>query len=413
MFRLAFLAPVALISLAGALAGACSAPGSSETQAAEAAPAAVSVDTVTAVEQPIARFIRATGSLTAEEQADVAAEVAGRVVATPVERGTPVTTGTALIRLSSTETEAQAKEAEANAAQIEARLGLRPGGSLDVDAVPEVQNAAASLALAQNEFSRIQSLLEQRVVSQSEFDQRRTQTEAARQQLEVAKNGAAQQYQALQAARARVTLAQKALADTVVRAPFAGVVAERLVSVGDYVNKGMRVAVVVRVDPLRVQLTVPAQFSAAVGMGQPVAFEVDAYPGRTFEGRVRYVSPALEANQRALIIEAVVANAKFELKPGLFATARIEQPARTPGVLVPATAVQTLGGTSRVFVVTGDAVEERLVTVGQTVDTMIEVTTGLKAGEKVASNNLGQLADGLRISGSGTAPGTSTSSTKH
>jgi multidrug efflux pump subunit AcrA (membrane-fusion protein) len=84
-------------------------------------------------------------------------------------------------------------------------------------------------------------------------------------------------------------------------------------------------------------------------------------------------------------------------------------------VLVPATAVQTLGGTSRVFVVAGDAVEERLVTVGQAVDTMIEVTTGLKAGEKVASNNLGQLTDGLRISGSGTAPGTSTStsSTKH
>ena len=89
-------------------------------------------------------------------------------------------------------------------------------------------------------------------MSQSEFDQRRTQIEAARQQVEVAKNGAAQQYQALQAARARVTLAQKALADTVVRAPFSGVVAERLVSVGDYVTKGMKVAVVVRVDPLRV-----------------------------------------------------------------------------------------------------------------------------------------------------------------
>ena len=66
--------------------------------------------------------------------------------------------------------------------------------------------------------------------------------EAARQQYEAAKNGAAQQYQALQAARARVALAHKALADTVVRAPFAGVVAERLVSVGDYVTKGMKVA---------------------------------------------------------------------------------------------------------------------------------------------------------------------------
>ena len=183
-------------------------------------PPPIAVAPVAAIEQPIARFIRATGSLMAEEQADVAAEIAGRVVATPVERGTAVAEGAELIRLSPTETEAQAKEAEANAAQIEARLGLTSGEPFDVNAVPEVQNAKASFELAQSEFNRIQSLLDQRVVSQSEFDQRRTQMEAARQQFEAAKNGAAQQYQALQAARARVALAHKALADTVVRAPF-------------------------------------------------------------------------------------------------------------------------------------------------------------------------------------------------
>src|SRR5262249_56647093 len=105
--------------------------------------------------------------------------------------------------------------------------------------VPEVQNAKAGFDLAQNEFNRIRSLLDQRVVSQSEFDQRRTQMEAARQQYESAKNGAAQQYQALQAARARVALAQKAVADTVVRAPFAGLVAERLATTGDYVTQGL------------------------------------------------------------------------------------------------------------------------------------------------------------------------------
>src|SRR5262249_52966985 len=157
---------------------------------------------------------------------------------TPVERGTSVSPGTELVRLSATESEAQLKEAEANAAQIEARLGLVSGGSFDVSAVPEVRNANAAVVLAESEFGRIQSLLEQRVVSQSEFDQRRTQLEAARQQYEAAKNNAAQQFQALQSARARVTLAQKALADTVVRAPFAGLVAERTVSVGDYVTKG-------------------------------------------------------------------------------------------------------------------------------------------------------------------------------
>src|SRR5207248_8339554 len=123
------------------------------------------------------------------------------------------------------------------------------------------------------------SLLDQRVVSQSEYEQRRTQMEAARQQYEAAKNGAAQQYQSLQAARARVSLARKAYADTVVRAPFNGVVAQRLVSTGDYVTKGTKVAIVVRVNPLRAQLTIPEQSLSAVAIGQAINFEVDAYSG--------------------------------------------------------------------------------------------------------------------------------------
>jgi RND family efflux transporter MFP subunit len=385
-------------TLAAAMGSGCStATGKSADQpAADRAP--IAATPVAAVEQPIARFIRATGTLMAEDQADVAAEIAGRVVATPVERGTPVTQGDVLIRLSPSEADAQASEAEANAAQIEARLGLKSGVDFDVNSVPEVQNAKAGFELAQNDFNRIRSLLDQRVVSQSEFDQRRTQMEAARQQYESAKNGAAQQYQALQAARARVALAHKAVADTVVRAPFPGLVAERLVSTGDYVTKGLKVAVVVRVNPLRVQLTVPEQFVSAIAVGAPVNFEVDAYPTRQFTGKVRFISPALEANQRALTVEAVVANPDRELKPGLFATARIEQPQRTPAVLVPASAVQTTAGTSRVYIVNGDHVEERIVTVGQTVDAQVEISNGLKAGERVATTNVAQLTDGAKVS---------------
>jgi RND family efflux transporter MFP subunit len=362
------------------------------------APPPLPVSAVAAAERPIARFIRATGTLMAEEQAAVAAETGGRVVATPVERGTRVALGAELIRLSDTETDAQAKEAEANAAQIEARLGISGSTPFDPNAVPEVQSAKASFELARSEFERIRSLLDQRVVSQSEFEQRRTQMEAARQQYESAKNGAAQQYQSLQAARARVTLARKAHADTVVRAPFSGLVAERLVSTGDYVNKGTKVAVVVRVDPLRVRLTIPEQFVSAIAVGQVVSFDVDAYAGRSFEGKVRYISPALEANQRALTVEAVVQNPNGELKPGLFATARLEQKDRTPGILVPAAAVRTTSGTSRVYVVAGDRAEERIVTVGQTVDGLVEITNGLKAGERVATQNVAQLADGSKVS---------------
>ena len=388
---------IALLAAAALASGACSS-GDAKGKEQQAAPPLVPVSAVTATERPIARFIRATGSLMADEQADVAAETAGRVVAAGIERGTPVSQGAELVRLSAAETDAQLKEAEANAAQIEARLGITAAAAFDVNAVPEVQNAKAGADLAQAEFARITSLLDQRVVSQSEYDQRRTQAEAARQQYEAAKNGAAQQYQSLQAARARVSLARKAFADTSVRAPFNGVVAQRLVTAGDYVTKGMKVAIVVRVNPLRVQLTVPEQAVSSMAAGQPVTFEVDAYPGRQFEGKVKYVSPALQADQRALTVEALVPNADGLLKPGLFATARIEQPGRTPGVLIPATSVQTTSGTSRVYVVAGDHVEDRIVTTGETVGDLIEITKGLKAGERVATKNVAQLADGIKVS---------------
>lgn len=394
--------PVPTLALTALAAGAllwsaCTAAESKTAEVAAPPSPTVTIQAQAAIEEPISRYIRATGSLMAEEQADVAAEVAGRVVHTPVERGTVVSEGTTLIKVSSAETDAQLREAQANAAQIEARLGLSAGNSFDVSAVPEVQTARASFDLAQSDFNRIRSLLDERVVSQAEFDQRRAQMDATRQQYEAAKNGAAQQYQALQAARARVALAEKALADTVVRAPFSGIVAERVVSVGDYVTKGMKVAVVVRVNPLRVQITVPEQMVAAVAVGAPVTFQVDAYPGRTFEGKVRFVSPALEANQRALTVEAVVPNPAGELKPGLFATARIEQREKANAILVPATAVQTAGGTSRLYVLAGDHVDERIVTIGQTIDARIEIMTGLKAGERVATDNVAQLTDGAKV----------------
>jgi membrane fusion protein (multidrug efflux system) len=388
---------LATLLLAAALtSGACS-TGDAKGKDPSDAPAAVKIAPAVAVEQPIARFIRATGTLMAEEKADVAAEIAGRVVSAPVERGQAIALGAELVRLSPTETDAQLKEAVANAAQLEARLGLTPSGPFDVNAVPEVQNAKASYELAQSEFNRIKSLLDQKVVSQSEFDQRRTQMEAARQGFEAAKNGASQQYQMLQAALARVTLARKASTDAVVRAPFNGVVAERLVSAGDYVTKGMKVATVVRVNPLRVQLTVPEQSVSTIAIGQPVVFEVDAYAGRQFEGTVKYVAPALQADQRALTVEASVPNGSGVLKPGLFATARIEQAKRTPGVLVPPAAVVTTAGTGRVYVVNGDHVEERIVTTGDTVGDLVEITKGLKAGERVATTNVGQLADGIKV----------------
>ena len=378
-------------------AAACSRARGESASATAAAPAPIPVASVAAVERPMARFLQVTGTLAAEEQADVAAETAGRVVATPVERGTAVPAGGPLVRLATIELAAQADEANANAAQIEARLGITGDAPFEVDRVPEVANARANLTLAESEFTRAKQLVDRQLLSRSDFDQKSAQAEVARRQYEIARNSAAQQYQALVAARARVTLARKAVDDAVVRAPFAGVVGERLVSVGDYVTRGTKVAVVLRTEPLRVQLTVPEQLSGEVAVGRPVALQVESYPGETFAGRVRYVSPAVTTESRALVVEAVVPNAGGRLKPGSFVTARIEQASERPAILVPAASVRTSGATARVYVVAANRAEERVVTTGDVTGDLIEIVTGLKTGEQVATSNQDRLTDGAAV----------------
>jgi RND family efflux transporter MFP subunit len=388
------------IVLVAALGAACGREGAGAA-ALDPEPGVVSVGLAEAVEEPITRFIRVSGTLVAQEKAEVSAEIVGRVVATPIERGSPVALGAELVRISGEEVRAQAEEAEANVAQIEARLGLAEGAGFDVDRVPEVASARASHQLAVTELGRARQLQSQQLLSAAEFDQRAAQAEAAARQLDTARNGALQQYQSLVAARARATLARKAVADAVVRAPFAGVVAERLVSVGDYVTRGTRVATVMRVDPLRVELTVPALFVTEVAVGRAVTLEVDAFPGERFTGQIRYVSPALNVDSRALVVEAEVPNDEGRLKPGFFATASIEQASRRPAVLVPSAAVRTVAGAPRVFVATGAGAEaraeERVVATGQVVGDRVEITTGLAPGDRVVVTGLNQVADGVRL----------------
>ena len=305
--------------------------------------------------------------------------------------------GALLVRISPSETSAQLQEADANAAQIEAKLGLVAGQPFDRTKVPDVMNAKASLDLAEAEFNRMRTLVDQKVISQSEFDQRRTQLEAARQKYQSEQNLADQSYRSLEGARARVALARKAVADTSVRAPLTGLVAERLVSVGDYVTRGARVATVVRVDPLRVELTVPEQHVSLVRVGQQVRLTVDAYPGQEFAATVKFVSPSLRSDQRALTVEAIASNADARLKPGFFATALVRQPDAAPALLVPATAIETIAGTSRVYAVKDNKIEERIVTLGEKLDGQIEITSGVAKGDVIATDPKGRLADGQPV----------------
>jgi membrane fusion protein (multidrug efflux system) len=163
------------------------------------------------------------------------------------------------------------------------------------------------------------------------------------------------------------------------------------------VTKGTRVATVVRIDPLRVTLTVPEQHVSLVQAGQQVRLTVDAYPGEEFAATVRFVSPSLRSDQRALTVEAIAANADARLKPGFFATALVRQPDAAPALLVPVSSVETIAGTSRVYTVKDDKIEERIVTLGETLDQKVEITSGLAKGDVVATEPKGRLSDGQQV----------------
>ena len=394
--RTSFLAGASFALAASLLSAACSTTAETAPGADKAAEP-TAIPTASVESRTIDRYLRVTGSLMADAQAEVSAETAGRVIETPVERGTRVAQGAMLIRISPSETAAQLQEADANAAQIEAKLGLTQGQPFDRMKVPDVMNARASVDLAEAEFNRMRALVDQKVISQSEFDQRRTQLEAARQRYQAEQNLADQSYRSLEGARARVALARKAVADTSVRAPLTGIVAERLVSVGDYVTRGARVATVVRIDPLRVELTIPEQHVSLVKVGQQVRLTVDAYPGEEFAATVKFVSPSLRSDQRALTVEAIAPNGDGRLKPGFFTTALLRQPNAAPALLIPATAVETIAGTSRVYTVKDNRIEERIVTLGEKIDAQVEITSGVAKGEIVATEPKGRLSDGQQV----------------
>jgi membrane fusion protein (multidrug efflux system) len=162
-------------------------------------------------------------------------------------------------------------------------------------------------------------------------------------------------------------------------------------------KKGDRIATLVRVDPLRIELTIPEGAITAVHKGQKVSFRVQSYPDRPFEGVIAYVGPALRADSRALVVEAVVPNPKGQLQPGLFATASIELPARRPSVVVPASALRNEGGVFKLFVAKTDRAEMRMVQVGREAGGMVEVQRGLAAGERVVDRPAAGLADGATI----------------
>jgi RND family efflux transporter MFP subunit len=309
--------------------------------------------------RPMPRYLALTGTLAANRSSQVAADGQGRVRDTFVERGGIVRAGDLLVRLDARS--AQLSQSEARA---------------QVSALRSQQDAA------RRDCERSAKLLADRVIGQAEHDRLSAQCSATEFSSE--------------AAAARAGLASKALGDSAVRAPFAGMVVERFVSVGEYVRPGTAIATLVEMDPLRLQLTVPESEIARVRAGQDVSFEVTSFPGERFSGKVVRLSPAVRAASRDLVVEAEVKNPEHKLLPGMFALAHVAlERAQKP--VVPAAALRGEGTRSRVFAVVDGRLEERLVQVGEREGDLVAIEKGVASGDRIASNAAENLQDGLRV----------------
>jgi RND family efflux transporter MFP subunit len=376
-----------------------------------AAPATVDVTTAPAVTRELPRFLEATGSLAADEQTDVAPQISGKVTAVGVELGSYVRQGQMIVRLDDNDsrirldqTLAQLQQAQAAVRQAEAKIGLRPNQNFDPTRVADVGSARVALELAEKQLRRFERLIETGDVSRSSYDQQKAQRDQLQEQYEVALTKARQDYAAVIAARAGVSNAETQVAQArrnityaVVNSPISGYVAERPADLGEYVSPATKVATVVSTNPLRVRIDIPEQAISSIQMGQSVSVNVSAYPDRNFSGRVHHVAPGVTPNSRTMTVEAVVENDDGQLKPGQFATVRVLQPQTSPAVLVPVRAVRAETGTNYVFIIKDGHAEKRIVQLGQAEADLVEIKSGVAAGEQVATSNVELLNDGTPV----------------
>lgn len=348
------------VLLAATLGGCGKKPGGEPGTANAAAPPKVHVDLVTVESVAMPRLADLSGSLLANEESDLAAGASGKVLATYVERGSVVKKGA-----------------------IIARLDARLAAAAANEATAQLETLRAQREQAKADCARAQQLLDKGAMTRVDFERAQTQCRTTESQAT--------------AAQARALSTSTVLQDSTIRAPFAGMVVERTVSAGEYVRPETKVASLVQIDPLRLELTVPEAQAALVRQGMQVTFRTASDPEHAaHKAIIRYVGPAVRKQTRDLIVEAVIENADRSLRPGMFVTARLNL-GDVPTPVVPVSAVRREGSLNHVFVGVDGRLEDRLVQLGEERDGRVSVVDGLKAGEKVAVKVTPDLRDGIAL----------------
>ena len=319
----------------------------------------VKVQTAPIVEQPVPILLPLTGTLMADLRTELTANSTGRVTKTFVERGQKVDRGAIL-----------------------AQLDVRSAAASVAEAQASVASAKTQLDAARTDCDRYDALVGRGAITQQEHDR---QTANCKQQLA-----------AVAVSKARASSASLVVCDGTIRAPFAGVVTERWVSVGDYVQAPSKVVTLVVSNPLRLKLTVPERRASDVKEGELVTFNASGNPGRTFSGNIKYVSGEVRTTTRDIVVEAIVPNDDGALLPGMFVDVSLHTGER-PRPVVPKSAIFPTGQEKSLYVVTDRHLELRIVNVGVEVADGVALEEGAKAGEVVVVDPTPSMSDGAEV----------------
>ncbi len=318
----------------------------------------VPVATATVVAGSVTDPVSITGTLRPHRSVLVAAEGAGRVVSLDVSLGDRVRKGERLARLDATAAKAQAAQARASA-----------------------RSAEAMLAFAQTQFEQLQALLAEGASSETEHRQAELNLQAQQAQLE--------------AAEAAVRLADKAVSDATVRAPFAGLVAGVQIEVGALIAPGAPAFSIVDPSIIEVVGGLPARQVDRVAVGQVARVRLALTQGEVV-GEVGHVGPDIDPQTRTWPVEIRLDNADGGLRPGTVARVAIEVGQRDGVPLVPEDALVT-GEPLQVFVIEGDVAHARTVQRGQTSGALVEVIGDVPVGAAVATFGRQRLSDGAKV----------------
>jgi RND family efflux transporter MFP subunit len=366
---------------------------------------ALNVSVAMVESREVHRTVEAVGSLFAYDDVTVSPEVDGRAEKVLVDVGDHVTKGQVLAQILPLEYELAVAQQQAQLNQARAKLGLAEGQEElgDPTDAASVKKAAADLANAEQKFRRTAELTQQGVVSKQTYDEDEANDKAMKAAYDLALQDVTNMQAAVKQDEAVLELAKKKLRDTSIRAPFDGFIKERDVTVGQYLKAATTPSPafgIVNIDPMRARLKVPEKMAAWVMVGQPIEVSVEAFPDRTFKGKVWRINPSVDATTRTFDVEGLVENHESLLKPGFFTKSSILTSKVETVLVIPRRSMSYAYGIYKVYVINGNKLKEMEVKIGDQSGDDVEVLEGVKEGDRLAIAAEGQelaLRDGVSV----------------